>query len=385
MQNCPPPIPPLAKFYSTSSRAAHGYYKDKGEYREFNFTRANLFRKYGAEWESLYDGLTERRLRSWGINTVGAMSDERPFQQKTPYVSMFGARSKKIAGSSGYWRQFPDVFDPEFAADASQQIQRQRDKIGDPWCIGFFSENEMGWGDETSLAVATLASPPDQVAKQVFVADLQAKYATIAQLNAAWGTQHASWDALLQSTQPPARKAARDDLAAFSARIAERYFEVTTAAIKEFAPHQLALGCRFSRSNPLALRAAAKFCDIVSFNRYQYTVADLRLPAGADKPVLIGEFHFGALDRGGFHGSLSPTEDQQDRAETYRAFLQSALGNPQIVGAHWFQLFDQAATGRGDEENFQIGFLDVCDTPYPEMIQASREFSHDLYRSRNAP
>jgi agarase len=41
---------------------------------------------------------------------------------------------------------------------------------------------------------------------------------------------------------------------------------------------------------------------------------------------------------------------------------------------------DQPATGRGlDGENYQIGFLDICDTPYPEIITASREIGKELY------
>jgi len=43
---------------------------------------------------------------------------------------------------------------------------------------------------------------------------------------------------------------------------------------------------------------------------------------------------------------------------------------------------DQATTGRGDGENYQIGFLDVCDTPYPEIIQASRDVAAEMYRRR---
>ncbi len=38
----------------------------------------------------------------------------------------------------------------------------------------------MSWGDEVSLALAALQSPPDQAAKQAFVADLKAKYGDIA-------------------------------------------------------------------------------------------------------------------------------------------------------------------------------------------------------------
>jgi hypothetical protein len=55
------------------------------------------------------------------------------------------------------------------------------------------------------------------------------------------------------------------------------------------------------------------------------------------------------------------------------------------VGTHWFQFGDQATTGRGDGENYQIGFLDVCDTPYAETIAAARQVGYGLYATRSAP
>jgi len=107
------------------------------------------------------------------------------------------------------------------------------------------------------------------------------------------------------------------------------------------------------------------------------------MPGGADKPVVIGEFHFGALDRGMFHTGLVPCTSQADRAATYKAYVRGAMANPQIVGTHWFQYQDEATTGRPlDEENYQIGFVDVCDTPYAETIAASREAGQDMYQFR---
>jgi len=121
---------------------------------------------------------------------------------------------------------------------------------------------------------------------------------------------------------------------------------------------------------------------VVSFNRYEPSVANLRLPQGVDRPVVIGEFHFGALDRGMFHTGLVPTSNQAERAAAYVAYVRSALANPLIVGTHWFQFGDQATTGRGDGENYQIGFVDICDTPYQETIQAARQVGYQLYRER---
>ncbi len=74
--------------------------------------------------------------------------------------------------------------------------------------------------------------------------------------------------------------------------------------------------------------------------------------------------------------------NQEERAAKYKNYVERALRHPNIVGTHWFQYGDQATTGRGDGENYQIGFLDVCDTPYPEIVKASREVGEELYSVR---
>jgi hypothetical protein len=187
---------------------------------------------------------------------------------------------------------------------------------------------------------------------------------------------------MLQSTQAPDKKKARNDLTAFYTKIAETYFKIIREEVKKIAPDQLYMGCRFAWVNDLAARAATKFCDIVSYNRYSYSVENHRLPDGIDMPVIIGEFHFGALDRGMFHTGLRKTANQQDRADKYKSYVQGALRNPYIVGTHWFQYKDQATTGRGDGENYQIGFIDICDKPYPETIKACREVGYTMYDYR---
>jgi hypothetical protein len=261
-------------------------------------------------------------------------------------------------------------------------VREKGASAGDPWCLGYFVDNELAWGDELSLAVAALASPADQPAKQAFVDDLKAKYPSVEVLNRSWGTGHASWEALLESRSPPEAKQARDDLAAFATRTAELYFRVCREAVKEEAPNNLYLGCRFAWVNDRAVRAAAKYCDVISYNRYEETVDGFRLPEGIDRPVLIGEFHFGALDRGLFHPGLRPVEDQRARGKAYRRYVRGALANPCLVGTHWFEFIDEATTGRGDGENYQIGFVDVCDTPYAETVEACRDVGRDLYTRR---
>jgi hypothetical protein len=62
--------------------------------------------------------------------------------------------------------------------------------------------------------------------------------------------------------------------------------------------------------------------------------------------------------------------------------LKSTLRHPNFVGAHWHQFGDQPTTGRFDGENFQNGFVDVCDTPYAETIAGIRQVGYRLYEIR---
>jgi hypothetical protein len=43
-----------------------------------------------------------------------------------------------------------------------------------------------------------------------------------------------------------------------------------------------------------------------------------------------------------------------------------------VIGTHWFQWIDQPATGRFDGENYNIGWIDVTDRPYPDLVAAAK-------------
>jgi len=369
------------------SWAPGGYYAGKS-YEVFDYGKANLMRKYGPGWAEAADANASARLQSWGFNTVACWS-QKPYRKagKMPYTGYLQPSGTELRGSTGYWRKFHDVFDPAFVEGIRKSIKRNAEEMRDPWCIGFFADNELSWGEKDhTMALFTLASPADQPAKIEFAKDLKAKYGDIGKLNEAWGSAYTSWDGFMQTTNaPPIATLTMADLLAFSEKTVVTYFRTIRDELKSAAPNHLYLGCRFAGGNDLALRAATRFCDVVSYNRYAYSVEKLDHPAGAgDKPIIIGEFHFGANDRGLFNWGLTKAFDQADRAGHLKAYVDGALRNPRIVGAHWFQYADEPATGRGDGENLQAGFVDICDTPYPETVQASRELAEELYLHRLA-
>ena len=373
----------LASYHGTSSWGLN-FYHNKTPYRTYNFQAANLERKYGDGWPDKFADAAHRRVRSWGLNTLASWSDDNICKQRrTPYVGFVHInKGPVLKGATKMWTQFHDVFDSGFREALAHGIDACAHAIGDRWCLGFYVDNELYWGSETDLAVWTLQGPGNQAAKQVFINDLKSRYGTVKRLNSVWGTTYGNWKDLSLGTKAPNVKKAYADLKAFNRKTVEIYFRTVKEELARRAPEQLYLGCRFIWDNPIAVRAASRFCDVVSFNRYTYGIDHLGLPAGEDKPIMIGEFHFGAMDRGLFHPTKVPARDQQHRAECYQNFVRSALRNPAVVGTHWFQYADDTTAGRGDGENYQVGFVDVCDTPYAETVAAAREIGDELYGYR---
>lgn len=369
--------PDWKAFFHPAAQVVHGSFQGRRPLC-FDISGANLKRRYGPEWKPRSEDLAHRRLRSWGLNTLGNWSSEGVRAlRRTPYVVAIHFAGPSLEGSGGHWQPFRDVFDPAFARDLRAALKIQAgSSAGDPWCLGYFVDNEIGWGDETFTAAATLRAPARQRARQVFVDDLRGKYRDLAGLNAAWRTSFADWDAV-RAPGP------NDDLRAFSAKTAEAYFRQVREAVKELAPKQLYLGCRFAEVNPIAAAAAAKHADVVSFNVYKALPTQSDFGGLKEAPLLIGEFHFGALDRGPYHPGLVPVKDQAERGRAYRGYVEAALKDPRIVGVHWFQYRDEPATGRElDGENYQIGFVDLADSPYPETVAASRAVGTSMYSLR---
>jgi len=121
------------------------------------------------------------------------------------------------------------------------------------------------------------------------------------------------------------------------------------------------------------LRASHGF-DVFSMNSYGYEVNARNLEAAwriTQKPVLIGEFHFGTPGRGLAAGLLQ-TRDQEERGVAYRYYVENAAAIPALIGVHWFEWTDEPNTGRNDGENYNIGMVDVTDRPYAELVEAMK-------------
>ncbi|NWF84959.1 MAG: beta-galactosidase [Bryobacteraceae bacterium] len=213
---------------------------------------------------------------------------------------------------------------------------------------------------------------------------LRDKYGELQSLNEAWNHNAGAWEDL--SAPAKLNDVIRADFSAFVKEHARAYFSTVRRELKALDPDHLYLGSRFAWFTQEAAEACAEFCDVISFNVYQRRIAPASWTflEALDRPAIIGEFHFGALDRGMFQTGLQAAVSQQERAQFYQEYVASVLAHPSFVGCHWFQAFDQPLTGRTrDGENYNIGLVDITDTPYPELIQAAREIHSQVYSARS--
>lgn len=364
-------------------------------------TELALSQKYGtSNYQAEYFANLAKRLEAWGVNTIGNWSQTPLIEEgRTPYtlqLTDYDNRMPKIAGSKV---KFYDVFDPKYVEKmknlvsvASEREPVVAKSLKDPMCIGYWIDNELDFGNRGKMILVDdiLKSPAKQAAKQEFIKDLKAKYTDIGALNKAWGTENKDWDALLESTAVPKTEAYAADSKVFFAKIVDQYFRLCRDAIKSVAPDRLYLGCRFIGTDgvrPALYEGAGKYCDVISVNIYSHSAANYPSTAEGlpDKPWIIGEFHFGVMDRGMFSASLCNVGlTQEDRARAYTRFMQGVLVHPNFVGVNWFQYRDQPLTGRGDGEAYQIGFVDICDTPYAEICKAARTVGEQMYAYRQA-
>jgi hypothetical protein len=347
-----------------------------------NYLAANFIHAFGAkDWYQNWATIALAELRRLGFNTVANWSDwQIASQAGIPYVRPLANTYESLPL---IYRDFPDVFHPDFPKVAAEYAEPLRETASDPAFIGYFLMNEPTWGfAQETPAAGMLFNTPTCYTRRALAAFLAQKYTTNQALSKAWGfsTQFAEVaDGPWQHSLTPA---AETDLAEFSSVMVERFFGGLSQACRTIDPNHLNLGIRYYTIPPQWALAGMRHFDVFSMNCYRKRLPAEEMAQIADllnQPILIGEWHFGALDAGLPASGIGHVRNQEDRGKAYRMYLEDAAVRPWCVGTHYFILYDQSALGRFDGENYNIGFLDICNHPYPELAEAARRSHECMY------
>ncbi|QGG55910.1 hypothetical protein GE073_10210 [Paenibacillus sp. B01] len=380
--------PDFGEFYKigTTRRAA---YMPLDSFKIIRFTALNMKKAYGERWHEKWEEISHHILMKNGINSQGNFPGLGMASGRTrlPYVRElpnFPTTDTLI------FRDFPDVLSPEYKEKAEQYARQLSAWKDDPWLIGYFLRNEPEFNFVEGLAIAdeVLHNPAQTHCRSGLIAFLKSAYTTIEELNLAWDSAFESFSELEKpiyscSTTYPKSK---PDIRKFSAHLIREYIKVPSLACRAVDSNHLNLGLRWSKAYNLDMMEGWEYFDVFSINCYDFDPTrdmDFVQHAGVDLPILLGEYHCGALDRGLPATGLKGVPDQEERGVMWRHFVEKVAAHPYGVGAHWFQYNDQFCLGRYDGENYQIGMVDICMQPYPELMEAARETSRVLYQVKN--
>jgi len=350
----------------------------------FSYSQANLYRALGEDWYPKWQKIITGQLRHFGMNTLGNWSDERLFgTTDMPYVTSlpeFPGTSRTI------FRDFPDVLSEEYAREAKRCAAALKTRKNDPLMIGYFLRNEPNWAFVNNLVLAdeVLYNPERTVCKEELIRFLKEKYGEISELNKAYRCELEGFDDFYQPRQNVSHwsEEAEDDMRAFSRRMLRTYVEIPCRACRKVDSNHMILGMRWAWVSDPDLVTGWENFDVFSINCYAVDpTANIRniVELGVDLPIMIGEFHFGALDAGPTATGLEGVAGQRDRGAAYRYYCERVAAHAYGVGCHYFQCYDQFVLGRFDGENYNIGLYDICSQPYPEMMESVRECSRSIY------
>lgn len=371
-------FPPLETERKTaSSEEEELFFKNQ----TINFYDINLKHKYGSNWQKKHAEVTIGRMKSWGVNTSGAWS-EASIQKNHPYTLIIHPSKQGI----GNIAKMVDPFSQDFKNDLLMRAKWLVKHKNNPWLLGVFVNNELHWKGELEIPFQVLQLKNSVPARKAMENLLEDKYVSIEKLNTSWGSDFSSFQKINNINKNAFTNVFIEDMKAYLDLFADTYFKTVAKVIKNILPNHLYFGSRFHEEvkyNKVVQKAASRYCDVISFNIYEYGTTDFKVHTEVDKPAIIGEFHFGTGSHGVWGTGLRSASNLENQAALYEQYILEAAKHPSFIGAHWFQWSDQPATGRGsDGENFRIGLVNISDQPYQKMVEAIKKSSKNLYNTR---
>jgi hypothetical protein len=316
------------------------------------------------------------RLKAAGFNGVGAWSDWTLLgQAKTRmvytvmwnFMSAYGKQrggTFQQSGHTGYPNDCIFVFDPEFERfcdDLARSLAARRD---DPWLLGHFSDNELPFRkDALDRYLALPEKDPGRLAAE-------------------------TW---LRSRGDGSGAVSDDDREAFLAVVVDRYFRITTQAIRKYDPNHLCLGSRFHGgvlAMPEIFKAAGKYLDVVSVNYYNTWTPDpdrmRSWEQAAGRPFIVTEWYVKGMDSGmpNTTGAGWEVKTQRDRGLFYQNFALALLESRSCVGWHWFKYMDNDpddTTTDPSNRDSNKGIVSFRYVPYEPLLEAMQRLNRRVY------
>lgn len=347
------------------------------------FQHANMYRKYGDNYQEKWAEITHKRLIDWNFNASGKWKLSEPLKKRLPRVACISSGGGLIHTKSGW-----DPWDPEFEAKLEKIFEPQlTPHKDDPYIIGYHFANEDGWemDDLRRILHTTDNSFP---AKAAFVDFMKERYqGDLRVVNVVLNTEAASFEELI-TTDINMDVMPKLDATSFVKESSVKFHSTMLRVFRKYDPNHLFFGC----TPVLGWRSSyewdsvyADYVDVLAFDWYFSQTADWMRPyLFLDKPMVNIELGWVTCDRGHgpfFHGMTCKT--QAERAQRYTRYMRNQAKVPQFVGFGYFIYFDEVITGRNNGDGrwgecHQFGLVNEQDQPYEEFVKVVKEVNAGL-------
>jgi hypothetical protein len=313
-----------------------------------SFGNWNLFRRYGESYPVKSRELIIKRMDKWGLNTICNWSSAEVMALNK---KAFMLQLRDIGLDNGLMG-LPDIYAPDYQAGLEGALfDYLRPNKNNPWLIGYFVANEPSWLGQEARLCGLILDGKDKPIKN----ELKKFLAT--------------------GDTPEKRKQ-------FIYNTFKSFLQLVNKTVKQYDPNHLNLGMRFGHVPEKEILDICKdVFDVFSFNCYDLFPRKEfmdQILEGTGLPMIIGEYHFGTIDRG-MAQSLWQVNSQKERGVAYSYYTEKAYAHPGLIGTAYFQWCDQDLTGRRDGENYNCGLIDVTDRPYPFQVEAMSKTAKNLF------
>lgn len=371
----------------------NGKEEGKGKYL-FNFARANVIRAFGSDWWNAWNKINVARLKQWGFNTISVCVNNYMDENVLEYLDKaqipFTWTLKEFPKTDQMiFRDFPDVYDPEYKNRSEVFAQQLKPFVGNPYLIGYFTNNEPEWlvQHDVNIAERLLAHPNKLFSKYELVHFIRSKYNdSIQSFNKSWDCNFNAFEDLYTPMEGADKLSpeAELDLLEFRDVLIKKYSDVPNQELKNVDPVHMSLGMRYASVTEEDFSGADTY-DLFSFNCYRQSPAekfDLAQKL-TDKPIIVGEWHIGGSDKGLYANGLVSASTQAERGKACVYYMQTAMSYSNCIGIHYFEFNDQPLLGRFDGENMQHGLIDVCNKPHYECVERIKASNLNMYEILN--
>ncbi len=356
-------------------------------YQKSEYQAAKALEVYGS-YENWASATTEHLKNDLYFNIEANSSINKSYQGDDPIprqipMGFAGAYGKYVGVNAyvGGSTTFSEnntmpVFDPMFEqhVNTTAQTVRANGYVGDPNIVGYTTDNELPLKLDIIYDYLNLDHT-----KEVN----HYSYA------AAW-----YWLSQMTGKDNPNREDITPEIEQlFLAFLYDRYFDVTTTALRRADPDHMIMGSRFltvCKDSTWLFRFVSQYLDCITINWYYDWEIDedviYNVATNATVPFIVTEFYAMGQENDGNLGNSSgagfTVKTQAERGDFYQNFTLRLLEAKNCIGWYWFQYIDNDPRNAGGDNtsvDSNKGIYSSNYLEYTDLTEAMATLNRNVY------